>query len=171
MRARRGSLLLEVIVATLITSLVCGVAVRIIRQLVWNGSTNATRLQSLEDAFLAERKLRGLLRLASTGSFGGDAMQAHLRSRCVAASGLYEPCMVDLIIENVTDVDAQQLVIRTSVDTVYVSVGHADGFRFLQARGGDGIWVNSWKELGRAPYALQLLRRKDTLTFRIGSPP
>lgn len=173
MTARKGTMLLEVIVALAIASMVLVAGGMALRAVAIANAASARRAAAQTHTRNAEMLVRTLVRLVvppdSTSLVYGARTALRFATRCMTANGWTEPCLAS-IQSTASDSDHAAGAFRIehgSAETVYLGAGVGTIRYLVDARHG-GVWLDVWPDSTRIPIAIGLETAGQSLLVPMG---
>lgn len=173
---RRGMTLVELLVALSLTGLALSMAVGMSFVGAAHGERLELRVTEHESAALGERLLTRLLLSAVAPSNDSTRVEGFdhavkFEGECPSATAVSVPCRVSLVLSESTDGHSELVASwgegsRASLLTLPSEAR----FAFLSYEEGVARWHPEWGASLRAPRAVGLVTRSDTMLFRFGAP-
>lgn len=172
-RGRRGTTLLELMVALTIAGLALLASRYLIEEIDDSGTTLSHFARNADQAANGDRLLRALVARAevspdSLRRFRGDSARASFDSWCERPSGWLERCRVTIAIGAGQDSSTITALFGTGELLRLRTIGGAAMFRYVSQDSAGRRWLRAWGQSITAPFALTIESDRDTVLLVVG---
>ena len=172
-RGKRGTTLLELMVALTIAGLALLASRYLIEEIDDAGTTMSHFARNADQVANGERLLRATVARAEVNSdssrrFRGDSALASFDTWCERPSGWTERCRVALTIGLGRDSSTVTGVFSTGEILRLTTIAGAAMFRYVSRDSSGRRWLDAWGQSITAPFALTIESDRDTIILVVG---